>query len=212
MTSETLLVEHKDDLPGLVRAGCVYMMRVCSNEYELYRHFFSSMNPGLTLMLEDLTNLLYEVCRPLYLSNVTLDTLVELISVLKVEVLEDKGTETTAFATVASDMLHDVQIRLSYRSEQYISAEVERFMPGPSDLAYPDRLVANQAGHEAQSQGNDAPLYSTWYPTLSRSLLLLSKLYRSLDVRTWMVALSHTRTHTHTHTRTRTRTHTAQGV
>ena len=43
-------------------------------------------------MLEQLSTVLYDVCRPRYIKTVALDVLVDLCVVLKAEALEDKGT------------------------------------------------------------------------------------------------------------------------
>ena len=109
--------ENEKNLTKLMRAGCAYMVRVCVNEHQLYQHFFSKIHPGLDELLDHLTRVLYDALRPIYLkSSIDLDTLVELCSVLNVEVLEDKGPEISAFANVAAEMLGDVQERLALRA------------------------------------------------------------------------------------------------
>lgn len=121
----------------------------------------------------------YDVTRPLILrSNVDIDTLAELCTILNVGIADDTGDAAQAFVSVASEMLQDVQQRLVYRAQQYVRTSISGFAPSPQDLDYPRKLQAVPQSGEA---GADQLGLASWYPTLSRSLLLLSQLYRCLD-------------------------------
>eukprot|EP00047_Mylnosiga_fluctuans_P015368 m.45508 g.45508 ORF g.45508 m.45508 type:complete len:750 (-) comp5887_c0_seq1:1435-3684(-) len=171
-----MLTEHQHNLPALMQAGCAYMGRVCTNEHQLHHHFFSSMNAGLSAMLEALSMILYDACRPLYIQkSVSLDTLVELCVVLKAESIEDRGEETAAFVSVAEQMLQDVQQRLVFVSQSFTVSQIKNYDPEPTDLNYPERLQT------AIAPGDEKALFASWYPTLPRALLLLSKLSRCLN-------------------------------
>ena len=67
---QEITVEHSADLPALVRSGCSYMARVCCNEYQLYQHFFQDVDVGMHDFLESLADILYDVCRPMFIRNV----------------------------------------------------------------------------------------------------------------------------------------------
>ena len=91
-TVESLRNEHNSSLPAFVRAGCAYLVRTCVSEFQLYKHFFNVIDNGLIAMLDDVSTVLYDVSRPLFIHSATdFNTLVDLCSILKVEILDDKG-------------------------------------------------------------------------------------------------------------------------
>jgi hypothetical protein len=206
----TIMSENINNLPHMTRTGCAYMVRMCSNEQQLYDHFFSSTGAALFELLESLATVLYEALRPLFIaSTINLDNLVELCSVLKSEVSDHTAAgNTPAFLSVAEQMLQDVQQRLAFRTQAYTQSDITGYMPSPSDLDYPKKLTvapvaaaaaampAAGAAGVALADGAVPPavppsptkaadgvtaMTETWYPTLPHTLLLLSKLYRSVE-------------------------------
>ena len=154
----------------------------------------SSVNP----MLEDLCAVVSETLRPLVLSVQSLDTLCELVHILSTEVVEEtlrpRGASVAAMATVITRLLHDVQERLIYRTQCYIQSDVQAFEPAAADLDYPALLDQHyaavrqhRAASSAAADGGAAPAgvepgrYDTWYPTLQRTLMCLSKIYRCVE-------------------------------
>ncbi|XP_019645031.1 PREDICTED: conserved oligomeric Golgi complex subunit 3-like [Branchiostoma belcheri] len=135
---------HVRDHCALVRSGCAFMVHVCQDEHQLFAHFFSRKTPKLDVLLEGLCNSLYDVLRPLIIHIQHLETLSELCSILRVEMLEEhvqnNPDELRAFETVALQMLEDVQERLVYRAHIYIQTDIQSYNPAPGDLAYPDKL------------------------------------------------------------------------
>lgn len=188
-TMDAILSGNSGDLPGFVRGGCAHMVRVCCNEHQLYQHFFHTVDQGLDDFLEGLATILYDICRPLFIHTESIDTLVELCSVLRVEALDNKGEQVAAFASVAEQMLQDVQQRLCYRTQSYISSSVASYTASAKELDYPAILAEHSKGNgESKSEGGSegSPLFHpTWFPTVSRSLVLLSKLYRSVQKMTF---------------------------
>ena len=261
-----IIASNSSSLPGMTRAGCAYMIRICNNEQQLYGHFFSTAGPALDELLETLATVLYESLRPLFIATaINLDNLVELCSVLKSEVTNESArSDANAFLSVAEQMLQDVQQRLAYRTQTYTQSDITGYMPTPTDLDYPKKLTeaaaaaaasaatargapvgagaaaaagtaptpaaaaavtppagtepataatptptttpeaaaatpsaeaaaaGARAGTSSPSKSNagvdqeepsvlSAEYYKTWYPTLPRTLLLLSKLYRSVE-------------------------------
>lgn len=98
-------------------------------------------------------------------------------------------------------MLEDVQERFVYRTHIYIREEILGYNPSPGDLSYPEKLeimqqiaekLNQQSGGESANQENKsspnkikmnpADAHGMWYPTLKRTLVCLSKLYRCVDV------------------------------
>lgn len=57
--------------------------------------------------------------------------------------------ELTAFETVCSQMLEDVQERLVYRTQVYIRNEILGYKPSPGDIAYPDKLEMMQVNENS---------------------------------------------------------------
>ncbi|CAH1245644.1 COG3 [Branchiostoma lanceolatum] len=243
---------HVRDHCALVRSGCAFMVHVCQDEHQLFAHFFSRKTPKLDVLLEGLCNSLYDVLRPLIIHIQHLETLSELCSILRVEMLEEhvqnNPDELRAFETVALQMLEDVQERLVYRAHIYIQTDIQSYNPALGDLAYPDKLemmeriaqslkeeeaqrrsetgsvsstssgrdqdaftdvpLANDAQNQAHTNGqvkteesielpakprsdldmanhnvslSPADIHGMWYPTVRRTLVCLSKLYRCVD-------------------------------
>lgn len=116
-----------------------------------------------------------------------------------------------AFGRVLQQMLQDVQERLVFRAHLYLQSDILQYNPSPGDLAYPDKLEMmesialslqeNQPLKRADSRssmmslnsteveqqfksrtGNSpADLHGMWYPTVRRTLVCLSRLYRCVD-------------------------------
>jgi hypothetical protein len=221
---EQISQQHSSDPSGLVRAGCDFMCRVCQDEYQLYFHFFSVDSSKLNGLLESLCYTLYDALRPVVIHTNHLETLADLCSILKVEMLEEivsqKGKELGVFGNVVRQLLGDAQQRIVFRAQRYIQTDIRGYSPAPGDLAYPDKLlVAAQAtavevgldgtpdttdsdsvfeasGTESDSAGvaesgkkrgkrkkrpAAADMHDMWYPTVRRTLLCLSKLYRCVE-------------------------------
>jgi len=133
------------DVCGLVRASCAFMLQVSQDEYQLFRHFFNNTTPILDDMLQRLCQGLYDLLRPYIISIYHLETLSELCSILKLEMLDDhilsNQNELKAFEIIVKQMLEDVQERLVYRTNIYIKTDILGFAPSSGDLAYPDKLI-----------------------------------------------------------------------
>lgn len=147
--------------------------------------------------------ILYDRLRPIIIHVVHIETLAELCSILKTEILMDnmktKSDNLSAFEGVCSQMLEDVQERFVYRTHIYIREEILNYNSSPGDLSYPEKLeIMEQIAEKlkAASSDSDSSLsnsvnkqsmspqdqHGMWYPTLRRTLICLSKLYRCLDV------------------------------
>jgi hypothetical protein len=106
-------------------------------------------------------------------------------------------------------MLEDVQERFVYRTHIYIHDEILNYNPSTGDLSYPEKLeimdqiaekIKQQQLQNANSSDSESSISSAsdlvsnsrlspqdqhgmWFPTLRRTLVSLSKLFRCLDVR-----------------------------
>nr|CAB3232543.1 conserved oligomeric Golgi complex subunit 3 [Phallusia mammillata] len=135
---------NKQDHCALVRSGCAFMVHVCEDEYQLYGHFFSANSQKLHEMLLRLCGNLYDLLRPLIIHVYHLETLAELCTILKTEMIDDhvqnNPEQLQAFHSITLQMLEDVQERLVYRANIYIRDEILGYKPSPGDLAYPEKL------------------------------------------------------------------------
>uniref|UniRef100_A0AAY5EQM3 Conserved oligomeric Golgi complex subunit 3 n=1 Tax=Electrophorus electricus TaxID=8005 RepID=A0AAY5EQM3_ELEEL len=125
--------------------------------------------------------------------------------------VQNNVAQLGAFEAVVKQMLEDVQERLVYRTHIYIQTDISGYNPAPGDLAYPEklemmekiaqslrdeqtRLACPESFSDVQLEDGDsrklsrvqtsvspADLHGMWYPTVRRTLVCLSKLYRCID-------------------------------
>lgn len=142
---EELKKARGSDNSGLVRSSCNVICRVCQDEYQLFFHFFTTESSYLNGLLESLCYTLYDALRPILVHTNHLETLADLCTIFKVEMLEErvepKGRELAAFGAVVKQMLEDVQQRLTFKAQLYIQREIRGYAPAAGDLAYPDKLL-----------------------------------------------------------------------
>ncbi|CAF3827309.1 unnamed protein product [Rotaria magnacalcarata] len=224
---QDLAIKHERDMCTLVRGGCAFLLHLCQDEYQLFYQFFSKHSVYLDTMLAEFCNVLYDNLRSRIIHVIHLETLAELVTILKVEMIEEhvknSAKELSTFETVCTQMLEDVQERLVYRTQVYIRNEILGYKPSPGDIAYPEKLemmqkiaqslkeqrasrLNSQSSADSSSDivfetipGTDlsvisssmstkdgqtsspADLHGMWYPTVRRTLVCLSKLFRCLD-------------------------------
>ncbi|KAG1667317.1 Conserved oligomeric Golgi complex subunit 3 [Nymphon striatum] len=174
---------HHRDHCALVRSGCAFLIHVCEDEHQLFYQFFSHHAPQLDQFLDGLCNKLYDMLRPLFIHINHLETLAELCSILKIEMLEEhvhnSGNELNAFGIVASQMLEDVQERLVYRTHIYIRTDILQYNPSPGDLAYPEKLklmesIAESLQQEALTRSDSKASLSSTNSSVSQDVAVLS--------------------------------------
>ncbi|KAH9512323.1 Golgi transport complex subunit 3 [Bulinus truncatus] len=164
-TISDLASKHIRDHCALMRSGCAFMVHVCEDEYQLYFNFFSKATPLLDAMLERICNNLYDVFRPLIIHINHLETLSELCSILKVEMMEEhvkqNPQELAAFESICQQMLMDIQERLVYRTYIYIKSDILQYNAAPGDLAYPEKLEMMESIAESIKSGKSHQKKST---------------------------------------------------
>ncbi|KAJ8871599.1 hypothetical protein PR048_027926 [Dryococelus australis] len=228
--TELAQANHGDHC-SLVRSGCAFLVHICQDEHQLFYQFFGQSTPLLTTYLESLCTSLYDVLRPFIIHINHLETLAEVCSILRLEMLEEhvhnNPDQLEAFGRVVWQLLQDVQERLVYRAHCYFETDILHYNPVSGDLAYPEKLemmesiaqsmpeqvsdsqylrrsesrssvislgsttsqeVANiNSGNSVPEQqqsrvfSSPADLHGMWYPTVRRTLVCLSRLYRSVD-------------------------------
>ncbi|XP_058446712.1 conserved oligomeric Golgi complex subunit 3 [Malaya genurostris] len=217
--------KHKGDHCALVRSACAFMVHVCQDEHRLFYQFFSNPSVQLTVYMEGLCTILYDTLRPFIIRIDHLETLAEICSILRVEMLDEhvnyNPDSLEAFAKIVYQLLQDVQERIGFRAQSYLESDILHYRPSAGDLAYPEKLemmesiaqslqenylrradsrssivsIASLASQEVDSInqqaeqatrvrgiGNSpADLHGMWYPTVRRTLVCLSRLYRCID-------------------------------
>ncbi len=113
--------------------------------------------------MEELCLVLYDSLRPIIIHVNHIETLAELCSILKTEILMENvqkqhGFEnSTAFEEVFSQLLEDVQMRFVYRTHIYIKDEILSYNPSDGDLSYPEKLIIMQQIAESIKKGGGQP-------------------------------------------------------
>lgn len=101
------------------------------------------------------------------------------------------------FGIIVQPALHDAQSRLVFRTENLVINEIQKFVPKDRDLDYPRLLHVTSVtpmSPAVKSPGVSTPisgandffdnevLFKGWYPTLRKSIWILSKIYRLVNV------------------------------
>ncbi|KAH9822631.1 Sec34-like family-domain-containing protein [Melampsora americana] len=114
------------------------------------------------------------------------------------------------FSTLLNPILQDIQTRLIFRSQSIIQIEVANYSPKLVDLDYPNKLIKKSDGEKSEMSGMKKSWLSDerrddedhneevalrfrlplddvqelWYPTLRKTLWVLSKLHTYVNVST----------------------------
>ncbi|CAM9529868.1 unnamed protein product [Chrysoparadoxa australica] len=182
----------------MTRFSSVFFIRLGQLETQLYDSCFGESNPtegsgsgsgtenGLYEMLLALCSDMYEHLRPLLLHDYDMDQLCDVISVVREELVEEHrsshgkrqvkveedGTQRVAIETVLQRLIQDAQERLIFCANRILRLDIEKWKPEPGHLDYPG--VLERLGKVST--------YDSWYPPLRITLMVLSKMYRTVDI------------------------------
>ena len=84
---DELVRKYQRDTCSLVRSSCSFMIHLCQDENQLFANFFSKKSVYFEKFLEELCMILYDRIRPIIIHVVHIETLAELCSILKTEIL-----------------------------------------------------------------------------------------------------------------------------
>ncbi|KAI0058733.1 Sec34-domain-containing protein [Artomyces pyxidatus] len=179
----------RTELVELTRSGCSYLKQLCTDEFNLYRSFFSSGRDMLYQYLENLCDYLYDDLRPRILHESRLTALCEVCTVLQalmvldLPTLEDGSSDEEPADELTLDFEHarkehglgrlhirqllqmvlqDAQTRLFFKAQSVIQSEIRYYAPKPEDLAYPDKLIAARqpaTGNEIREKESISQLF-----------------------------------------------------
>ncbi|WKX89835.1 hypothetical protein Q1695_009019 [Nippostrongylus brasiliensis] len=182
---------YADSSCALTRNSCSFILGLCDDEFRLYRQFFSTGQPSAGILsrsgrrysatasigsnrqeletlhpfeefIEAICRLLYDMLRPIVIHNPHLETLAELCTILKVEMIEEKCSVMPAiaeectfdprsgFVRVVGELVGDVAERIVYRAGLYGQTDILNYKPAAGDLAYPEKLEMMKCIEEAK--------------------------------------------------------------
>jgi len=139
--------------------------------------------------LASLMSALHRTIRRGLVTVLDLDTLCQIVSVLREERSMASSSPTTlAAARSISSVIEDAQERLIFCATNSLTKEVVRFKALPKDLDYPNKL-AEKSGKppQAKSGGEDdavqkqLQVYESWFPPMRSVLRILSKIFRVVE-------------------------------
>lgn len=226
------------------------MLRVCADEYQLFREFFTLCEDEVRDYIELISSLLSNQLRPLILRETRLDILSDLCNSLLFHLKAEEGSSEATVGKSASaapispsiqgpntveavkfiveSILFDAQSRLAYRTQEFIQSEIRQFKPREKEvmvlargpdlpqpvavtstttvtdiLSEPSPILPRRRSSVAMSPTAEAAFIQPgtsedavastvapsafgggeWYPTLQRTVNLLSKIHSSLPVR-----------------------------
>ncbi|OAY85675.1 Conserved oligomeric Golgi complex subunit 3 [Ananas comosus] len=178
----------KEALPSLTRSGCAYLMEVCQFEHQLFDYFFPSSSSDVTNMaplIDPLCTYLYDTLRPKLIHEANLDSLCELVDIVKVEVLGEqlsrRGESVAGLHPTLQRILADIHERLTFCARTHIREEIANYRPSDEDLDYPGKLEQLVETTSEAGVVDNSDIIQTWYQPLEKTVSCLSKLYRCLE-------------------------------
>lgn len=140
-------------------------------------------------LLETLCNNIHRTIRSEMVSVLDLDTLCQIVSILREErSLANSSPTTMAVARSLDHVIVDAQERLIFCANSVLGREVSRFKPALADLDYPDKLRRHlEENDEKKEGGEDDPLkhqmriYDSWFPSVRSVLKVLSRIYKVVE-------------------------------
>jgi hypothetical protein len=139
--------------------------------------------------LAGLCSALHRTVRRGLVTLLDLDTLCQIVSVLREErSMASSSPTTTAAARAISSVIEDAQERLIFCATNSLTKEVIRFKSTAADLNYPDKLRKKEDNSESKSEEEDAvqkqlQVYESWFPPMRSVLRILSKIFRVVEPR-----------------------------
>ncbi|PCH35965.1 Sec34-domain-containing protein [Wolfiporia cocos MD-104 SS10] len=99
-----------------------------------------------------------------------------------------RGLRALQISHLLQMVLQDAQTRLFFKAQAVIQSDIRYYVPKAEDLAYPDKLISARkpvSGLEMKEKESVSQLFQlksldkqdTWYPTLQKTLWVLSQLH-----------------------------------
>jgi len=188
-------------LASSTRQASTYILDVSHFERQCFEAYFELRQPQepLANLQNTVGDIFYKALRPVVLSCDSVDSLREMADCLQLDILEphQSSSRRADFASVLAVVfrLHkDVQEKLIFRVQTYIRDEIKGYQISMADLNYPAILYELQDSKLPATEGSDpqevamkevARHQSGWFPPLERTLSILAKIYRALEMSTF---------------------------
>lgn len=182
-----------DELPTsqlalATRQAANYIIDVSYFERQCFEAYFELRQPqeSLRTLLETVADVFYRTLRPIVLQCTSIDSLREMADCLQMDIMEPNQQSTRAselrpVLSVVFQLHKDVQEKLIFRTQTYIRDEIKGYRILNGDLNYPVSLL-----HESEEGVNaNAKFQRGWFPTMQRTLAILAKIYRVLEMSTF---------------------------
>ncbi|KAL0570742.1 Golgi transport complex subunit 3 [Marasmius crinis-equi] len=188
------------DVVELTRAGCSYIKQLCSDEFELFKEFFTTGEDQLYQYLETLCDYLYDDLRPRILHEPRLTALCEVCTVLQALMVLDVDVDAVGDSPPSSPtkrsklhisqllqmILQDAQTRLFFKAQAVVQSDIRHYVSAKEDLMYPGKLLAStRLGTNLDSEKASVPEADedreTWYPTLRKTVWVLEQLHEFVN-------------------------------
>ncbi|KAI8902930.1 Sec34-like family-domain-containing protein [Globomyces pollinis-pini] len=128
------------NLTTFASKGCAYIIRLCTDEYQLFCEFFSLGEEEVKDYLYNISILLSHQLRPLILKETRIDVLSELCQSFLFHLKStDQSNEVENGRShmvkyVVESILQETQERLTFRAQDYIRTEIEAFRPREQEI------------------------------------------------------------------------------
>ncbi|CAD7965523.1 unnamed protein product [Amoebophrya sp. A25] len=208
-----VMSKFQEDPAGCIRQISTYVLKLCILEKQTFLSYFEARQPQETLdsLIKHFGALLYDLVRPLILSFDEIDILREIADALQLDILHPHQVdvasgksehELVALLGIVLRLYRDVQERLIFRVQIYIRDEIKGFLlDDPARLEYPRVLFTSSTSSRVSETGSEeeknakkleAMAYALQrgssygnFVTLERTLLVLSKIFRVLEINTF---------------------------
>ncbi|KAI7868135.1 Sec34-like family-domain-containing protein [Spinellus fusiger] len=129
------------ELVTFAQNGCVYMIGLCSDEFNLFYNLFTSGEEELYSYLEELASYLYDHLRPRIIHENQINTLSELCSLFQVYIMQDEYRLNDRdhghhfmFGNLIRNILEDAQARLVFRAQMFIHNDIQSYVSKTEDF------------------------------------------------------------------------------
>jgi len=179
-------IDEKDNdisKPDVPKGIAALASRVVSEDGSYYDKDFQAY-------LASLASALHRTVRRGLVTVLDLDTLCQIVSVLREERSMASSSPTTlAAARAISSVIEDAQERLIYCATNSLTKEVIRFKSSPKDLDYPNKLTKgfkmstsnSKSDNQDDAMQKQLQVYESWFPPIRSVLRILSKIFRVVE-------------------------------
>lgn len=175
------LLSNTPDILSYTRGSSSYITKVCSEEYTLFYQLFNSGYDFLKEYLDSIVSYFYEQLLAKIIAENCIDKLVEVIAILS---LVGNFTESDDLKETLDELflpsLQEAQQKLVFRTQTMIKSDIQDFVIKLTDIDYPERLQ-NAATNLSPLSSSNESLKENLFPTVEKSLYLLSQLYISVN-------------------------------